>query len=252
MLSIRSVLTVTTMFICSFSLAYAQNLSNTSGVATNLNNEVVKRQGVVTEQLNQQDVRSKAQEWGLTAEEWNKYEQLQRGERGTWSPGLDPLTTPGIEAKTEQERNYYARLLARKMHERVEKELQFQRAYDKVFAELYPDELPFNVEPHVSQSAGRVLYFTRLDNCEKCDTDIGRILSYASNKTPVDIYIVGSKNNDEAIRQWAAKHHIDPVKVKQRLITLNHDTGHWLQYGDGKMPVAFQVQGDGQWQRLAY
>ncbi|WP_250128501.1 TIGR03759 family integrating conjugative element protein [Aggregatibacter actinomycetemcomitans] len=234
-------------------LVHAQiSQSDISTIATNLNNQAVQHKNIVTGQLNQQELELKAQEWGLTVEEWNKYEQLQNGERGTWSPGLDPLTTLGIEAKTEQERTYYARLLAKKMHDRMEKELVFQRAYDKAIAELYPDELPFNVEPHVSQSAGRVLYFTRLDNCEKCDTDIGRILSYVNNKTPVDIYVVGSRHDDDSIRQWAKKHRIDPVKVKQRLITLNHDTGNWLQYGDGKMPVAFQIQKDGQWQRLAY
>lgn len=201
--------------------------------------------------LNQTELSQKAQEWGLTTEEWQRYLELQKGERGIWSPNLDPLTTLGIEAKTEEERTRYAELLARKMYERVERELAFQRAYDKAFAKLYPNELPFEVEPHISQSAGRVIYFTRLDNCAKCEADISRILTHVDKNTPVDIYVVGS-NNDKAIREWARKHHIDPIKVKKQLITLNHDTGYWLQYAKGKMPAAFQIQQDGQWQSLVY
>ncbi|MFC1102698.1 hypothetical protein ACFGYK_10630 [Pasteurella multocida] len=54
--------------------------------------------------LNQTELSQKAQEWGLTAEEWQRYLELQQGERGVWSPNLDPLTTLGIEAKTEAER----------------------------------------------------------------------------------------------------------------------------------------------------
>ncbi|WP_233141479.1 TIGR03759 family integrating conjugative element protein [Aggregatibacter actinomycetemcomitans] len=249
---VRLTLSIITTVVASGLINHVQANPEISRTATNLNTQALKQQNVITGQLSQPEIQSKAQEWGLTVEEWNKYEQLKNGERGTWSPGLDPLTTLGIEAQTEQKRNYYARLLAKKMHERVEKELAFQRAYDKAFSELYPHELPFDVEPHVSQRAGRVLYFTRLDNCEKCEIDTGRILSYVNNKTPIDIYVVGSQNNDEAIRQWAKKHRIDPNKVRQRLITLNHDGGNWLKYADGKMPVAFQIQQNGQWQRLAY
>ncbi|SPX41093.1 exported protein [Haemophilus influenzae] len=41
-------------------------------------------------------------------------------------------------------------------------------------------------------------------------------------------------------------------KVNRKLITLNHDNGAWLQYADGKMPAAFQIQQDGQWQQIVY
>lgn len=219
-------------------------LSATSNQTTTLEKQLD------TNTLTQSELQQNAQEWGLTTEEWQRYLQLQKGERGVWSPNLDPLTTLGIEAKTEAERNRYAEMLARKMYERVERELAFQRAYDKAFAKLYPNELPFEVEPHISQSAGRVIYFTRLDNCAKCEIDVSRILSHVGNSTPVDIYVVGS--NDKAIREWAKKHQIDPIKVQKRLITLNHDKGYWLQYGKGRMPAAFQIQQDGQWQSLVY
>lgn len=214
--------------------------------------QALNQQNYAFNQVQQQGVKTQAQEWGLTEQDWQRYQNLMNGERGTWSPGLDPLTVLGIEARNEQERNYYAKLLAKKMYERTQKELDFQRAYDKAFAELYPNQLPFEVEPHISQRVGRVIYFTRLDDCEMCEGDVARILSHVNANTPIDIYFVGTRNNDNLIYDWAKKHKIDPVKVKQKLITLNHDQGSWLQYASGKMPVAYQIQGDGQWQRLVY
>lgn len=205
----------------------------------------LRRRDVDTRPLAEQ-----AAEWGLTEAEWQRYLALKYGERGYWSPNLDPLTTLGIEATSDAERERYARLLAKKEYQRVEKELAFQSAYDKAFKELYPNELPFQVDKHISQTQGRIFYFTKLEQCEKCEADIERVLSYANNKTPIDIFFVGQADN-EKIRQWAIKHKIDPRKVQRKEITLNHDQGYWVQYADKKIPVAYQVE-SGQWQPIAY
>ena len=232
--------------MCSFHV-----LSDTATTANNLSIQGLNQQNVLTNKLNQQELQTKAQEWGLTEREWQRYQELNQGARGVWSPGLDPLTALGVESRSEQERERYARLLAKKMYDRMERELQFQRTYDRVFAEMYPNELPFKVEPHISERVGRVIYFTRLDDCDKCEANADRLLSYVNEKTPVDIYFVSAKNN-EAIYAWAKKHNIDPNKVNQKLITLNHDNGAWLQYAGGKMPSAFQIQRDGQGEKIVY
>ncbi|PJG82770.1 TIGR03759 family integrating conjugative element protein [Caviibacterium pharyngocola] len=242
-----------TGLVCTQSVLAAEQRTNMTPTATHsVNQQALDTYSLNSDNIQQQKNREQAQRWGLTETEWQRYLEIKNYERSYWSPNLDPLTTLGVEAKTDAERRRYAELLAKKEYERVEKELAFQRAYDQAFQRLYPNQLPFEVEPHVSQATGRIYYFTRLDDCEKCETDIHRILTYANNKTPIDIYVVGSSGNDEAIRKWATKHHIDPAKVKSRQITLNHDSGYWLRNGNGKMPVAFQVQGDGQWQSIIY
>lgn len=68
--------------------------------------------------------------WGVTPEEWQRYLTLKQQVRGVWSPGLDPLTTLGVEADTDHERQRFAELLVRQEYQRLEKELAFQRAYD--------------------------------------------------------------------------------------------------------------------------
>lgn len=233
-------------------LALEQYTNTTPNTTQAINQQPLDTRSVNSSDVQKETIREQAQRWGLTDTEWQHYLEIKNHERSYWSPNLDPITMLGVEADTEAERYHYAELLAKKEYARAEKELAFQRAYDRAFQQLYPNQQPFTVEPHISQAIGRIYYFTRLDNCPKCETDINRILNYANDKTPIDIYVVGSQGHDEAIRAWASKHHIDPVKVKNRQITLNHDSGYWLMNAKGKMPVAFEVQGDGQWKSIAY
>lgn len=206
-------------------------------------------------------VEDKWSEWGLTKEDWKKYQTLKNGSRGIWTPNLDPLTTLGVEASTEQERKHYAELLARKEFERVEKEFAFQIAYSEAFSRLYPNLLPFRnttsspekksiLETALANKNARILYFTQID-CLACQQDLTRLLQH-SGETPIDIYFVDSQNNNERILNWAIQNRIDTNKVKQRKITLNHDKGYWQQYADGKIPVAFKVDQHGQWLDLVY
>lgn len=51
--------------------------------------------------------------WGITPEEWQRYLTLKQQARGVWSPGLDPLTTLGVEANADHERQRFAELLVR-------------------------------------------------------------------------------------------------------------------------------------------
>lgn len=180
-----------------------------------------------------------AQLWGLTQEEWARYEMLKRGERGIWSPSLDPLTTLGVEATTDAERRKYADLLVEKESRRVEKELAFQREYDAAWKRHFPELMPVAVATAQDNTA-RLAVFVRED-CPACDTRLKALLG-AGN--PLDIWLVGSNNDDSRLRKWAVAQHIDGTRVQRRDITLNHDNGRWLHYGRGKMPVVLKKQGD--------
>ena len=45
-----------------------------------------------------------ARVWGLSDQEWRKYQQVMSDQRGIWSPGLDPITALGVSADTAAER----------------------------------------------------------------------------------------------------------------------------------------------------
>ncbi|EIV5840935.1 TIGR03759 family integrating conjugative element protein [Klebsiella pneumoniae] len=194
--------------------------------------------------LEQQQMTRSAQEWGLTTEEWQRYETLKKGRRGVLSPGLDPLTMLGIEARSDEERRHFAELTVKQEFQRVEAELAFQREVNSAWMRVYPGVLPVQDLRSEVSNARQALFVK--DNCPACDRKLTQLMK--SNQ-PLDIYLVGSGGKDEAVRSWAKKHNIPAEKVKSRQVTLNHDNGMWLKYGNGMMPVVLQ-QGAQGWQRV--
>lgn len=245
------------------SLAWADSAStaaqNTLYSAQQMQKTVETASGVNPIQTNQTQTVDKWTEWGLTREDWTRYEELMKGTRGIWTPNLDPLTTLGVEARNEAERERYATLLAKKEFQRTENELKFQRTYNRVFERLYPNILPFSMNgaeknqfSSIGSAMNRVIYFTRTDCNKKCADDLVRLFRFANN-TPIDIYVVDSEKKDDKIRAWAIENGIDPNKVKTGQITLNHDNnGYWFKYAKSQAPAAFYIKGDGMWQSLVY
>lgn len=189
-----------------------------------------------------------AASWGLTEQEWTRFEQIQAGPRGFWSPNLDPLTALGVEAQTDQERQRYAELQVALEAKRAERELAYQNAYTAAWAKLFPGLLP--IQGMASPTSSPVVPHQALfveDHCPACTAEAQRL---QRSDTAFDIYLVGSQGEDERVRSWARQADIDPAKVQRRQITLNHDRGRWFSLGaPGPLPATFQ-QVNGQWQRL--
>ncbi|ELQ9312172.1 TIGR03759 family integrating conjugative element protein [Serratia marcescens] len=188
-------------------------------------------------------------QWGLSGEAYQRYQQLMDGPRGTQSPGLDPLTALGIEAQSDAERKKYAQMWVKQEFERTEKELKFQREVDAAWQRL--GVLPVNMVNAAGiahDSGGRLALFVKAKDCGQCDARLAAVL--ADNR-PVDIYLVDSKGNDSLLRDWAKAHHIPVDKVRARQITLNHDGGRWIRFGNGLMPVVLQ-QGENGWTLAAF
>lgn len=191
-----------------------------------------------------------AANWGLTEQEWTRFEQIQAGPRGFWSPNLDPLTALGVEAQTDQERQRYAELQVALEAKRAERELAYQNAYTAAWAKLFPGLLPIQGMAFPSPTSSSVVPRPALfveDHCPACTAEAQRL---QSSDTAFDIYLVGSQDEDERVRRWARQADIDPTKVQRRQITLNHDRGRWFSLGaPGPLPATFR-QVNGQWQRL--
>ncbi len=196
-----------------------------------------------------------AREWGLTEQEYERYQLLMQGPRGIYSPGLDPLTALGIEAQSDAERQRYAQLQVQAERQRVEKELAYQRAYDEANARMYPGEKVIQISPSTSrngaagkatlESSGRLAVFVK-DDCAPC---IDQVRALQTAKRSFDLYFVGSQGDDDRIRRWAILAGIEPANVKSRQITLNHDQGRWLGLSlGGDLPAAV-TKVNGQWQR---
>ncbi|PHM24833.1 TIGR03759 family integrating conjugative element protein [Xenorhabdus budapestensis] len=191
----------------------------------------------------QHSLKSQAEQWKLSADEYQRYQQLMKGPRGIQSPGLDPLTALGIEADGDAERRRYAEQWVKSEFARTEKELRFQQEVNAAWQRLFPDVLPVNMTTS-RETSGRLALFVRAKDCPQCDTRLAEVLAA---KQPVDIYLVDSQRNDDTLRQWAKTHRIPVGQVRNRQITLNHDTGYWFRFGKGLMPVLLR-QGEQGWQ----
>jgi integrating conjugative element protein (TIGR03759 family) len=187
----------------------------------------------------------KAGQWGLSAEDYQRYRQLMNGPRGIQSPGLDPLSVLGIEARTPAERREYAEKWVKAEYVRAQKELEFQREINAAWQRLYPGRLPVNMGNAagvVRDTGGRLALFVKSKDCATCDARLKAVLAGGRE---VDIYLVDSQGNDDTLRKWAREHQIPVDKVRVRKITLNHDGGRWMRFGNGLMPVILQQGEDG-------
>lgn len=191
-----------------------------------------------------------ARDWELQTQEWARYRELMEGPLGIYSPNLDPLSALGIEARTDEERRRYAELQVQVEARRVEKLLAYQRAYDEAWQRLNPGMQRVNPpddKPGAAavRNSGRTAVFVK-DGCVACGQIVQRLQSSGGE---FDLYMVGSRQDDARIRDWARRAQIDPARVRSGSITLNHDGGRWLSLGvPGDLPAVVR-EVNGQWQR---
>lgn len=191
-----------------------------------------------------------ARDWGLRSDEWTRYRELMEGPLGIHSPRLDPLSALGIEARSDAERRRYAELQVQVEARRIEKLLAYQRAYDEAWQRLHPNARRVDLAAAAPNAgaggSARMAVFVR-ERCPACEQTVQRLQAAG---TAFDLYVVGSGDNDARIRAWAQHARIEPAKVRERTITLNHDGGRWRALGlPGELPAVLR-QENGQWRRL--
>lgn len=206
------------------------------------------------EGIKEETIKEKASFWGLTVQEWHKFEAInEKGGRGYWSPNLDPLTTLGVEAETNEERERYAMLLAKKEFERTTKELEFQRTYNQIFKQLYPEMLPVELDNNanfvvpLNLDGERMVLFVDVNDSVRGANLLQKALNTGKD---MDIYLQGTSDDNETIQKWASVNHIPIERVQTGAITLNHDKGEWIQIGKGVSPILLQEQNGGKWRQI--
>lgn len=176
-------------------------------------------------------------QWSLTEPEWQRYQDLMQGIRGSISPkNLSPIEVLGTHARSDEERRKYARQWATMMHEDIARILAFQKAYDEAWQALYPNENIIDVskldlKTQRYQDGDRILVFTRLKNCKACNIQVKRVIQQTQAlNIQLDIYFLDSneKSDDHLIRSWAKEQKLDTQRLKTGRLTLNHDKGTLL------------------------
>ncbi|MEX5486957.1 TIGR03759 family integrating conjugative element protein [Proteus mirabilis] len=141
-----------------------------------------------------QSLQYEAQEWGLSAEEYARFEALMKGAARYSVSRTGSLTTLGIEARSDEERRRLAEKWVQQEFARAEKELAFQREVDAAWKRLYGQVLPVSLGTFGRMEQGtaqrRQALFVQAENCSACDARLATLLV---NKQPFDIYVLGTK-----------------------------------------------------------
>lgn len=175
--------------------------------------------------------------WGLDASEWDEYQLIMKGPRGTWTPNLDPITVLGINAKSEAERNEYAEKLAKLERARVTRELEFEIAYQKAQKRLF-GHIPLYKEAGTASFSGlgEAKKYKKVDvfinsPCIECEGVAKNVLN---SGVDVDFYFSGF--NSEQIKGWAVGVGVTPAMISKKRVTLNFDGGRSKAFGVTKYP----------------
>ncbi len=198
--------------------------------------ETTKSHVIVTE--------SGREAWGLSETDWSTYTSLMQGPSGLWYSRLAPAFVLGINAKSESERERFARIVYEQERRRLDDLFAFNRAYQRI-ARAERSTLGFSYFGEFGDLAGnsfsgtfpaRILVFVGPD-CPRCDQSI---LDLVVARRPFDIYYVGAGSNAE-ISRWARRIGLPPSRVRDRSITLNHDRGALARAGMNRsdLPVLF-------------
>jgi len=211
----------------------------------------------VNEEVNNADSRAlfTRNQWGLTEKEWQRYEKLMRGARGSISPAsISPIEVLGTHARNDQERMRYAKTWAKTIYEDTDRILEFQRAYNKAFDQMYGDipiiddaklNLAKNQKNNI-QEGDRILLFVRLEGCDKCNSVVRELLLTTENKSvQFDIFFIDAvkEKDDLKIREWARKNIYNKSKLKTGKITLNHDNNKLFRITGSpvtQVPIVFK------------
>lgn len=163
--------------------------------------------------------------WGISESEYQEYQNIMAGPRGTFSPGIAPPLALALEAKTDSERKRFLKIFAKLEYERTANDLLTAKLYNEVFTEMYSE--PFINKSELLKGKNYILeedsFVIFIDaSCNDCKINLSRDLLRTSSfpNNPTDIYV---KNifTDPQLRRWAGEHGINPMDVQEGKVTLN-------------------------------
>ncbi len=243
---------------------HRRRLSVTTLIATALITSAsaveIQRSRINDSQVNQVDNTQSDQrrlQWQLSKQEWQRYQTLMQGMRGSISPStISPLEVLGTHAKTEQQRRHYARLWAKMMHDDVERILKFQAAYNEAWVDLYGRQPVIDISklkhqpnpPQKWKKGDRIALFVTIKHCARCQIVVRNTAMRALKAgATLDIYFVTTKKgrDDNLLRHWALAASINADDVKAKRITLNHEQGELMQFTGTvvtQFPVAYLIR----------
>ena len=163
------------------------------------------------------------------------------------------MTVLGLNARSNEERERFAKLLAIQEFQNTQKIILLDRAYNKAFYELYghiPVIDPAKIVTAQAKSAllsvpkaqvkaefgDRYIAFVNT-KCQSCNRMVKGLLNSLQLGVSIDIHF--DKDSRQQIMSWAASMSISPKSVEAGTITLNPNSSLYEKFGQPRQPSLF-------------
>lgn len=183
-----------------------------------------------------------AKQWHLTVEDYRHYQWLmQHTPSRQWYAQLDPPEVLALNTDDEKKLRHYTEAFVKITHQRVTRELAFNRLYGEVFHALYPNEKAVVIDAAISawntwQPKDRLWLFVRnAINSDKenpqsnLQTLLNRIALFLETKKEVtlDIFLVGNNKTQQNLLAWAKQYPL-PSALQHR-VSLNNGNDRYRE-----------------------
>lgn len=195
------------------------------------NDDITKEQDINQLELNKEQLHE-AQVWGLTEFEEKRYVFLMQNQSKTFYEGLrlTPIDILGINARTDEERNHFAKIAADIEAQKVAKNIAWNNAFHRAYLERVngiPVVRKFDTSPYspaaykpVVLSAGDRLHFF-ISRKDSVSTIVISLIK-AIEQTPNTLWHITLIDGDEQdIQLWANAHNLPHQRVEEGRIVLD-------------------------------
>ncbi|MDE0310042.1 MAG: hypothetical protein OXI60_09465 [Acidiferrobacterales bacterium] len=150
-----------------------------------------------------------SKDWNLTVEETDTLSRLKRINQGMLSNDITPLEWLGIFADTDERRNHYAALFAKRQLEVMDAVTKFERAYAVA--------MKHEVERRNS-SSDRLLLVTPYQCIDDlCKSNFIRAMDHVNKGGRLDILIRETLSSAQ-VKQWISANKIPQGKIQSRTV----------------------------------
>lgn len=179
-----------------------------------------------------------AAQFELTTQEWEKFLLIKKGPLGYKNPDVEPLLALAMYAENNSDRDRYLRTFAKQQRFVWNKGKEIQKAFNAVYKEMYPDELPINpdliyTDPEMVHPRDRFILVVR-KGCESCNESAQHFINSSRifPRNGLDIYLQGARSEQDVI-EWAKKF-VPESELQKRDITINMGSIHLDSVLDGE------------------
>ena len=190
--------------------------------------------------------------WGVTQEDWTRYQQIMSTKGHYLYKDLDPVTVLGLNARSSGERNRYAELLAKQEFANTQALILLDQAYNEAFKKLF-GHLPIINPAEVYQAKAslssvsptnlqadpgdRYVLFAST-NCDLCNSRVNSLLADLNFDVSIDIHFT-KQDTRKSITDWAGRMQISPAAVETGKITLNPYSQIAVDFGNPTPPSLY-------------